>query len=415
MRFFETAMLPSLSEADRVFIKSKFTRDGNNEFYNLNSDVTDSDRALISDILDDFTFINDSFTYYSGIYLNPSFSFTFPVKNTGLSFTPAFQMNYYLRWQPDPFTYNVNFNRNQTDIIPSLSMTYAIPFIDATLSFNIELWYTRIWHYVEGSSLSYSKISLKNTYISFEKKFYFDDDFLDSIKAPDSLKQKAEQSFKIISRFKFDPIYSDNGILNTSNSQKTLSGSSLDNLVMSIEGYYNLYLPAYKYNKFKFRLMAFASNASFFKNNNETDTITVNYIRGNGYEFFGGWFGMVCNIEFWLNLFTFDTPKIAGFSLNKPLSFQMYWIIYADVGFSFCKNAFVSSSSGVTYTVDYNGLHLLPALTVGTGINVFPKFIPLALTIDVNFSLYNILKSKSLVYSLSFSFSKYIEDNWFKK
>jgi hypothetical protein len=416
-KFFDNTILASLSDGDKAFIKSKYTKNGNKGVYNINSDVTDAEKILISDMLSNMNLINDSFTYYSGIYINPTLGFTFPVKSTGLSVSPGLQLKYYYKWQPDPLTYNAYDNRNEIDLIPNIGMSYAIPFIDATVSSNIEFWYTRIWRDFPGNTYFYDKISLKNTYIAFEKKFYFDDYYFSSTKTPDSLKQKANQTFFIAARFKYDPIFSSSNIPNILGDQKTLYSSSINDLTTTIEGSYELYLPAYKYNKFKMRLMAFASNASYLKFKDSED-ILGNWIRGNGYDFFGGWFGMVMNIEFWLNLFTFDTPKVGSFNLPKTLTWQMYWVFYADIGFGLANDAIFSTDyPGLSYTLNFNDVHILPAMTVGTAIKVFPKFVPLAMNIEINMNLYNFLKDKSFGRNLwiELSFSRYIEDSWFKR
>ena len=171
---------------------------------------------------------------------------------------------------------------------------------------------------------------------------------------------------------------------------------------------YTLYLPTYKENRFKMRLFLFGS---YNKDNEKVgdDNILGNWIRGKGYDYFGGYFGFVSNFEYWIHLFDINTPKFIGTKVDKEFVWQIFWVFYTDIGLS------LNDKIRDPHTLDLNNFHLIPALTIGTSVKVYPKFMPLVINIDINFNTYNFIKNKSLLGSLFFEFSigRQVEGSWF--
>ena len=59
----------------------------------------------------------------------------------------------------------------------------------------------------------------------------------------------------------------------------------------------------------------------------------------------------------------------------------------------------------------------MPAITLGTSVKVYPKFMPLVVNLEANINLYKLLITKDFstatIY-FEFSVSRLVEDNWFK-
>lgn len=368
--------------------KSWYTYDDENDKYILKR-ITTEEKKLIWDTLSN---PKVGFIYSNGVLVNPVISFSFPFGTTGFSLSPAFSFGYVNKWQ------NSKSNNNSIGISQELNFNYEIKSIDANLKGGIGLSYGRT--FTSFTDNYYTNVqdtfSLNKIVMTFVKSFSLSKGFLKLQKIPDYLTEKSGHKIKLDLRLGASPILTD-GKFTPSNFNSIF------------EAQYQLYLPTYKENRFKMRMSLFGA---YNKDNEKIggDNILGNWIRGKGFDYFGGFFGFISNFDYWIHLFDIKTPKFVGTKIKKELIWQIFWIIYTDIGFV------LNDEIKDPYSIDINNLHLIPALTIGTSFKVYPKFMPLYINIDINFNTYNFLRNKNLTGNLFFEFSigKPVDSEWFK-
>ena len=76
--------------------------------------------------------------------------------------------------------------------------------------------------------------------------------------------------------------------------------------------------------------------------------------------------------------------------MKRELRWQVYWDFYIDFGLA------LSDIERGDETLDYNYLHLYPALGIGTSVRVRPRFVPIEIKLDVGVDVYQVLKQKAI-------------------
>ncbi|HPO49936.1 MAG TPA: hypothetical protein PLO89_06380, partial [Spirochaetota bacterium] len=251
--------------------KKWYKFDDDNDKYILN-DVSLEEKRVIWNTLTDPKI---GFIYSNGVMFNPSFSFNFPFKNSGFSLSPSFSFGYTNKWQNDyAFNNSVSFSQG-------ISFNYDIKIIDAVLNGGIDFSYDRSFTsvYEDYFSRIQDNFSLGRIEATFTKKIPLYGSYLDIQKVPDYLRKKSGHSFNIGVRFEDAPIVT-NFLFKP------------DNFRFILQTQYGLYLPTYKESRFKMRMFLFGS---FNKDNEKAgdENILGNWIRGKGYDYFGGFFGFV--------------------------------------------------------------------------------------------------------------------------
>lgn len=110
-------------------------------------------------------------------------------------------------------------------------------------------------------------------------------------------------------------------------------------------------------------------------------------IRGAGTGEFSGWAALTANFEYFLPVFNLNLDKGLSLDIDRDLLFQFYWVFFADLGIAL-KNDYND------YTLDWNYLHLLPGMSVGTGLRIYPKFMNLILRFDLGVNVYKLILNK---------------------
>lgn len=126
-----------------------------------------------------------------------------------------------------------------------------------------------------------------------------------------------------------------------------------------------------------------------------------------------GWLGVITNFKYTLPLFTLKTPRWGSFNVDKVLNWEVFWDFYIDAGLLVndteeIRNYDDAGETYNSYTINYNNLHLYPALGVGTSIRVKPKFIVTEIQLDIGLDIYKAYKYRSIdggtiILSLSFN------------
>lgn len=396
---FEDDILDKIeTDSEKKFLKSMYYKNYDDGKYILTDSASGADKEKIWDIL---TGIN--FVYSAGLDLNPNVRFTFNIPTTELYFTPGFIFYYNSKWEPTSLG-KINSTANNITLGGTLGVKYTIPYIDVPISLNIDLRYSRDWaanYLTENYNYNViNKFIIYDLSAWFEKDFKFSDHYLKSQKVSDDLIVNAGHKLKINFTLKGDPVYEDG--------YKSGVSYSSNNLQTSFELLYQLYLPVYKDHRFKARALIY-STYNHSVDSSFGSTFIGNWIRGKGFSAYSGYFGLIINLDYWIPLFTINTPGILGKKLKKDLIWQVYWVLYTDIAISLTETE-------TPYTLDKNMAHILPALTIGTAFRVYPKFVPLIINVEVNVNAYNMIKDKgsftSYIY-FEFSIAREVDTSWF--
>ncbi|MCK4796278.1 MAG: hypothetical protein KAT05_02790 [Spirochaetes bacterium] len=171
-----------------------------------------------------------------------------------------------------------------------------------------------------------------------------------------------------------------------------------------------------KFNYKIFREFAFKIRLLLGANFNISEDFSGDpYIRGLADYELTGWFALLANLELYIPIVNVEIKS--GFSepFKKDAKFIVYWTFFVDGGFTienydYLLDNFIERLSrdkiqnsldpnnpfGQTYIG--NGHYLLPAITAGSGIHVYPFFLHFILRFDIGV---NILKAAILQKSLS--------------
>lgn len=361
---FEENILKKIeNENDKNFIISKYNRDTEKSKYVIAENLSEQDKEKIWDILMDIGYITNN-----GIYTSPNIGWTFYFDQKRLSLTPSLSFSYKGRWESIDNTFN------EINIKPTLSFSYNIKIINALFKIDLETTYNRSFF----SNDYTDRIYINKINFLFEKKFEFDKNYLKAQKITEDNLKKSSHEIKLNFNIYGDPIFTYDS--------KQGAKQSLNNFKTIFEALYKLYLPVYKDHRYRMRVLFFATYNSITEKV-FNDLFIGNYLRGKGLNYFGGYVGLIINLEYWLPLFTINMSKFFDKSFGKDFEWQLFWVFYIDGGLSL-------NDVMTDFTLDRNFMHILPALTVGTAFKVYPKFVPLVVNLEVNFNVYNMIKSK---------------------
>jgi hypothetical protein len=131
------------------------------------------------------------------------------------------------------------------------------------------------------------------------------------------------------------------------------------------------------------------------------------WVRGLAGQELTGWFALLGSVELFLPLLHVDMKSALTIPFSQDAKFILYWVIFVDGGFTIenysyplagdiirasrqdIKNS-LSASDSQGQALLGSGHYLLPAVTVGSGIRIYPYFLPFIIRFDAGF---NILKA----------------------
>jgi hypothetical protein len=124
--------------------------------------------------------------------------------------------------------------------------------------------------------------------------------------------------------------------------------------------------------------------ARFFANYNRAPDYSSE-LRGTAAHEFEGWIGAFINLDYYLPLFSVDFSRIMNFDPGRELMFQVFWSFFVDMGATLVNmdNEDVKPEYIINNDGGFNVLKILPALTAGTGVRIYPRFISLIIRLDV--------------------------------
>lgn len=324
-------------------------------------------------------------------------SFLIPLNDIGFDFRPSIGYRHdivsdnrvdktinrygYLKSSAEPWTavgFRIPIIFVLADLYPTIIINYYYDnYYDISKGENINLSYSRMY-----MDIGYS--------LDFRKKLKHDDLGL-------------EQSFRIYTKFTqraFDYDKSKDGEL--------IEYDPFGTLKAQLNMYYDLEWDFYERHEFILKGEIFYYFNDIYVNkvvgliSRVGDTIKEvdsEYIMGkNVGDDFSGWLGFTTNIAYKLPLFEFETPDFLTISIERSLVWLLNWYFYIDFGVAL-------NEESSEYTIDYNLLHLFPALAVGTRVEFSPKFIPAVIFVEIGFDVYKIVKTKALSANLVFTFS----------
>lgn len=307
----------------------------------------------------------------------------FPIKAIRSYLKPSFHIDYRYTLGDEDLddSLEIHYNRNRYDrLIPSaeLAFTYLIPNFNATLEPYIRLVYEL------NNSYYYANESLDSLVI----KDTWNDDYLDLI-----LGVKFDKSFsfwKITHTFKIKAEYE----------QRLYGNTTVTEIYNSDENKYTNYYPfnfkalldfTYEFDYNVFKSHHFKMKYLIFTRYNQIKVIDE-YQPGEDPGHLEGFLGIIGNIKYELPLFDIDTPKFVSIDMKRPLRWQIFWDFFLDFGIA----ATGLEDYEDNYTIDYNFLHIYPALGLGTALRFLPKFVPLEIILQVGADIYDIYKQKTI-------------------
>ena len=436
---FKTLLNSIKEKADRNTIR-RFYRtpeDNNVSKRFLDKNISESDADKILKILTE----SGNFIEADALLLNPNINFRFPIYNTGLTGLVGFSFDDRMYWTPINNT--IADIENRITLTQTLGLEYVIPLIDANFNSYLSFYYYKRYNsnlnkqeYFIKDEIYEDAFGISNIEFVFEKKFKLDDYYLDKQKASDYLRSVAGNSIKTRVKFMLEPLlqykYANHQIEIKNDSiynNKDIPNTRLDKFKFLAEFTHSLYLPTYKESAFKLRSSLFATYNNIIEDFNESSTKSL--IRGNGYNYLGGWFGLIVNFDYWLHLFNFNTPKIGGFNIDQDLNWDMFWVFYTDIGAvlsdmrdhpsmeSYETGAFGNAFVLGDYTININNLSIIPIVTIGTAIRIYTRFMPMMINLEINLTPLNYIIQGGFgsLFYFEFSISRSLgnSSNWFAR
>ena len=308
--------------------------------------------------------------------------------------------------------------KNDMKFASNFTLIFPIPIINARGEFYFDISYLNSWginnktNEIIENSKDGLKDGLKDS-LPVMQKFYIkrfsfllempiklNEFYLKSRKIDDFTRSKVNMwnSFAILFNIGFpEPTKYNNNVdkfLFTNSIKRNELKLFPNNLVLQFDLLYNLYLPIYKEHIYKMRFFGFAryNDIKIFTpdSNTPNDIRNIDYWfredRASKFAIFGGFAGILTNIEYRIPLFTVNTAQFFNIPMKKDLIWKVYWTFYTDLGLGLAINKIVDPNNNV-FTYDVNSIHLLPALTVGTSLKIYPKFVPVVLNIELSYNI----------------------------
>lgn len=189
-----------------------------------------------------------------------------------------------------------------------------------------------------------------------------------------------------------------------------------------------------KFNKKIFREFGFKSRLLIAANYNISEDFSGDpYVKGLVDHDLTGWFALIANLEAYIPLVNVDMKSAFNIAFKRDAKFVLFLTIFADGGFTienynYYLNNFYERKhrnnikNSIFYYVDENGKnlgpvpggqfhlgnghYLLPAISTGGGIHIYPYFLHFILRIDVAVSILKAIYyggSNSLEFVVSFT------------
>ena len=305
-----------------------------------------------------------------------------PIKKINSYLKPSFSTSYSVTVGDEGLGEDLEISdqRNVYDTLsPSakIAFTYQIPKLLATLEPWFQIKYEKNTDYRTMATSNYLNLIFG---INFDKSFTFR-------RITHSFNIEAAFDQRVIGETKLTKQYidEDDDIKEYKRSYSHLFKTSLD---FTYKSDFNFF----KDHHFKVRYLIFAR----YNDIKEFDGYSLGDAPGEFLGFLGG----VANFKYELPLFYISTPKIATFTIKRPIRWQVFWDFFIDAGLAASDTLIYDDDIFYTYTLSKNlrntVLHLYPALGVGTAIRIAPKFIPLEFEIKIGFDIYKILKTSNI-------------------
>ncbi len=431
-------LLDSVTEqSDKDFLKEwyRVPEDNKDTKRFLDKNISETDATRILSIL----IKSGNFVRSDVLALNPTINFRFPIYNTGLVGLVGFSFDNKKFWQPDSKG-NIVDIEDRITLTQTIGMEYAIPFIDANFDSYLSFYYYKKYNsnipnqeYFIKDDIYEDSFGISRLEFVFSKRFALEKYYLDQQKVSDYLRSVAGQKIKARVKFTMDPLlqyqyvkqdeYNDPNIPPQDKIyiDHDIPAVRMDNFKFLAEFSHSLYLPTYKESAFKLRSSLFSTYNNIIEDFNDSGMKSL--VRGNGYKYLGGWFGLVENIDYWIHLLNFDTPKIGGFKIDQDLNWDMFLVLYTDVG-AILSDMRDHPRDGRTfalgsYTININNLSIIPIFTVGAAVRVYTRFMPMMINLEINLTPLNymIQKSFSSFFYFEFSVSRALGSNseWFAR
>lgn len=166
-------------------------------------------------------------------------------------------------------------------------------------------------------------------------------------------------------------------------------GSLINTLKIQNELIYKMEFMIYERHQLNFRVLCFGN----YNDTYEPGGYSIGERPGN----LTGWVGLLFNLSYYLPLFSFTTPRVGSFSIDKELKWYLFWDFFIDAGVG-------QNYEATSTTINLNHLHLAPALAVGTKFRIVPEFMPVYFEIAFGIDAYTMLKTRDFGGSIQFSF-----------
>lgn len=332
-------------------------------------------------------------------------------------------------------TNNTRFNFDNTVKFKNISdFTVSLLYLDATLVTKIEIDYWRKWRTLDNViNQNYKDTITDGLYINeisvlLSKRIPFSQSYLVKVKADNEMNRKVLNYNNVAVKFNFCfPEDDYKALYFVKNGEGKLNPG---NFVFQFDLAYNLYLPIYSEHVYKMRLWVFGrvNQTKVYTSAGESYYNDPNYLdywfrvdRTSKIGYFGGFAGILMNLEYKMPLFVIDTAKFFNYSFGKEFIWKVYWHFYIDCGLAVNSSSYTKDGNRYTYD-GLNNLHLVPAMTIGTAFKVYPRFVPVVATLEISYNIDGkLLINKNDFASylfIGFSFSRIDEssgNNWFKE
>ncbi|OHD20248.1 MAG: hypothetical protein A2Y34_04925 [Spirochaetes bacterium GWC1_27_15] len=261
-----------------------------------------------------------------------------------------------------------------------------------------------------------STSSLELTYKYDVAKAYWDGEAWSSSKPKEELLNRSNFSFNIKQEFRW------NKLKQTSTIPK---GNEL-------LGFVKFYIPTSNgilNNDFRFKArieekfykilprdFAFKIRAIMQANYNLSEDFSGDpFIRGYVDKDITGFFALFTNLEFLIPLINVEIKDVGSLPTRKDAKILMYFNIFVDGGFTIENYDLILENSILygerrkhndfaAYNIDKN-YYLIPALSAGAGIKLYPYFLNFIIRLDVAFNLTKIIYNKEVGLEIVFSFT----------
>ncbi len=319
-------------------------------------------------------------------------SMNYPFFKTGLRIIPYFDLVYLVGINRDFNSDLLMPNFNSDYLVSKTGVELSIPIteINATITPGISFTFTR------NSTISNEKLSnylndidtainsgIINIYASFSRV----------------IKQKNITNETIFRVSYNQPLFN---ISEKKNTPAVISPPELVNFSAGAVLTNNFEWKYFKEQRFLMSWIVFANYNSVQAFGGSYDSSSYRILL-NDITYIRGWAGAICKLQLAIPFFYFTTTRFFTKAPDKELNWQIDWLFFINAGLSLNDTEIVIGST--KYTIPVRVLHLLPSITIGTSIRLYPKFMASFLRIDIGLDIYRILKTRGFSGGLSLVFN----------